>query len=121
MEQEIEKRYNGIIDYDDEGNVTLTFDKNINIVTNGDFIVTAKGEVSVLSRTAISLDCALLLLNCRLAKQIREMQHELRIQFLDMFEGMPSLTDEQKKYFKVTKDKACKLLSLDPEEVSHLE
>ena len=110
-----------LIRYDENGNATLSFDGDVHLVTNGDFLITAKGEVSVLSQTAISLDCALLLLNCRLARQIREIKQDLRLQFIDMLGGMPNLTNEQQGYLKITKKKAVDLLSLEDEEVSHLE
>jgi hypothetical protein len=110
-----------IIQYDDDGNAMMVFEGDVHIVTNGDFVVTANGEVSMLSRSAISLDCALLMLNCRLSKQLREMKHELRLQFIDMMGGMPNLTDEQKSYLKITKNKAVEILSLDSKDVSHLE
>jgi len=110
-----------LIRYDENGNATLSFGGDVHLVTDGDFLITAKGEVSVLSQTAISLDCALLLLNCRLARQIREVKRELRLQFIDMLGGMPNLTDEQKGYLNITKQKAVDLLSLEDEEVSHLE
>jgi hypothetical protein len=110
-----------LIRYDKDGNATLSFDGDVRIVTNGDFLITANGEVSVLSKTAISLDCALLLLNCRLSRQIREVKRELRLQFINMLGGMPNLTDEQKGYLKVTQKKAVDLLSLEDEEVSHLD
>lgn len=120
MAQELIKN-DELVQYDEQGNATIVFDGNVNIVSNGDFLITANGEVSILSSTALSLDCALLLLNCRLSKQLRQMKHELRMQFIDMLGGMPSLTEEQKIYLKATKSKVTELLSLDKEELSHLE
>jgi hypothetical protein len=117
----LEKTRQEVIQYDENGNAILVFDKDVHIITNGDFIVTAHGEVSMLSKTAISLDCALLLLNCRLSKQLREMKQELRTQFIDMLGGMPNLSPEQKVYLKATKAKAVDLLSLEDEEISHFE
>jgi hypothetical protein len=110
-----------LVQYDEDGNALMVFDGGVHIVTNGDFLITSKGEVSILSETALSLDCALLLLNCRLSRQLREMKHELRLMYIDMLGGMPDLTDEQKHYLKITKNKAVDLLSLPVEEVSHLE
>jgi len=120
MNELIEKK-NDIVQYDKEGNALLVFDKDVHLVVNGDFLITATGEVSILSQTVLSLDCALLSLNCRLSKQIREMKQELRLQFIDMIGGMPSVTEEQKHYLRVLKSKATELLSLTDEEISHLD
>lgn len=120
MNTDLEKTDKNIVQYDEDGNATLFFDRDLNIVTNGDFTITTNGEVSILSATALSLDCALLLLNCRLSKQIREMKHELRLQFIDMLGGMPSITDEQKVYFEESKKRVVRLLDLTEDEISHL-
>lgn len=119
-EVEVVEEVKDLITYDEEGNAVLSFGRDVHLVVNGDFLITSKGEVSILSETALSLDCALLLLNCRLSKQLREMKHELRMMYIDMMGGMPNLTEEQKYYLKMTKNKAVALLSLDEEEVSHL-
>jgi hypothetical protein len=121
MTTEVQKTNSDIIQYDEKGNAILVFDKDVHLVVNGDFLITANGEVSILSRTALSLDCALMSFNCRLSKQIREMKHELRLQFIDMIGGMPSVSEDQKQYLRVLKSKAVELLSLTDEEISHLE
>jgi hypothetical protein len=120
MTTEVTKKINEVIAYDVEGNATIVFEKDVHLVTNGDFLITAKGEVSILSQTALSLDCALLLLNCRMSRQIRQMKHDLRLQFIDMLGGMPSITEEQREYFEESKKKVVSLLELTEDETSHL-
>jgi hypothetical protein len=120
MTKDVIKKENDVISYDENGNAILSFDKNVHFVVNGDFEITANGEVSILSKTAMSLDCALILLNCRLSKQIRRVKEELRMEFVDMIGGMPNLTEEQKQYARETKKQAMKLLDLTETEVSHL-
>jgi hypothetical protein len=116
----LERKQQDMVQYDNKGNVTLVFEKDVHIVANGDFLITANGEVSILSRTALSLDCALMALNCRLTKQIRDMKMELRLQFIDMIGGIPAVSDDQKQYLKVLKNKVTELLSLNDEDTSHL-
>ena len=118
---DVEVVKHNLVEIDAEGNTTLTIDGDLHIVTNGDFLVTANGEMGLLSKTAINLDCALLLFNSRLCKQIRQMKQDLRLQFIDMLGGMPNLTTDQKVYLKVTKERITELLELEETELSYLE
>lgn len=117
---EIEKVNSIPVKYNEKGQATLVFENDAHFIVNGDFQITAKGEVSVLSQTAISLDCAILLLNCRMAKQIRDMKKELRLELLDILGALPDATPAQLQYIKQTKQQVKKLLNLNDEELSHI-
>ena len=105
---------------DADGNTVLEFDKGLHLVIDGDFEITANGEVSVLSKTAITLDCALMLLNCRMAKQIRKVKEEMRLDFIETLGGFPDMTPSQLEYVKVAKQKIRDVLHLDEKELSHI-
>lgn len=56
----------------------INLPQNIHISVNGDLLITINGETSILSKNVISIDSPLLLLNCFLTKQLRELKDELK-------------------------------------------
>jgi len=117
---DIEKVDSIPVEYDENGNALVVFENGVHFVVNGDFQITAKGEVSLLSTTVMSLDCALLLLNCRLSKQIRDIKEEMRTDFIDMLGGLPDMTPGQMEYVIQTKQKVKQLLNLSDSDISHI-
>jgi hypothetical protein len=98
----------------------INLPQNIHISVNGDLLITINGETSILSKNVISIDSPLLLLNCFLTKQLRELKDELKYELINILGGLPSLTSEQLDYLENCKIKAVKLLELNELDVSHL-